>query len=337
MIRKNFIGLCVLIGFSVISCNKTDPDLNKDKQQIVENVSPKNISSEKTRSTFETYVNNKAYFIKTFDINKDGIPDKIVSSMAYQGEDLFVFFGEKSGGYLLSLETTNFSEDGGNIIKDIYEIPNSKGFTVKTYFPDRGYYEKEFNIIPANNTWVLKNIIYKTMSDVSENAVKYICDVTQNIDITKSEWSDKLNSIPEENERSKKCRTENVSGAAIVNSARNNEATIAKIAQSDKEWIGNYTVRFLRMKEESGDPRGWGQISVKVDGNSAKFQLDSYVENLKKDLIVINTTADEITFAEKDNKKSTFTISKKQNKYILKSAFIDQTVGETSSYELEKK
>lgn len=186
-------------------------NLNKEKQQLANSFLSANISSEKKRGSFETYENNKNYFIKTFDVNKDGIPDKLVSSTAYQGEDLFVFLGNKAGSYDLNLETTNFSEDGGNIIRDITPIANSKGFTVKTYFPDRGFYEKEFNIIPENNTWILRNTIYKTMSDVSENALKYICDVSQNIDITKSGWSDRLNSIPEENERSKKCRVEKVS------------------------------------------------------------------------------------------------------------------------------
>ena len=79
---------------------------------------------------------------------------------------------------------------------------------IKTYFPDRGYYEKEYYIVPQNNTWTLTKITYKTMSDISENSVKYVCDVTQNIDITKSGWTDKINEIPEENERSKKCRIE---------------------------------------------------------------------------------------------------------------------------------
>ncbi len=46
------------------------------------------------------------------------------------------------------------------------------------------------------------------MSDVSENPLKYICEVTQNIDITKSGWRSKINPIPEENERSKKCKFE---------------------------------------------------------------------------------------------------------------------------------
>ncbi|MDH6252772.1 hypothetical protein M2347_002499 [Chryseobacterium sp. H1D6B] len=194
---------------------KNDPDfvanLNPDKQEIVKQIFSGSPSNEKKRSTLSTYENNKDYFIKTFDVNKDGISDKIVSSKPYLGEDLFVFLGNKSGGYNLSLETMNFSEDGGNIIKDVTSIPNSKGLTVKTYFPDRGYYEKEYNIIPENNTWILRNTIYKTMSDVSEDAVKYICDVTQNIDITKSGWTDKINPIPDENERNKKCSIEKVS------------------------------------------------------------------------------------------------------------------------------
>ncbi|WP_123873438.1 SH3 domain-containing protein [Chryseobacterium piscium] len=195
--------------------SKNDSDfvsnLNKDKQEIAKKILSKSSSNEKKRSALTTYENNKDYFIKTFDVNKDGISDKIVSSKPYQGEDLFVFYGNESSEYDLSLETINFSEDGGNIIKDIVSIPNSKGLTVITYFPDRGYYEKEYNIIPENSVWILKNIIYKTMSEMSENTVKYICDVTQNIDITKSNWTDKINSIPDENERSKKCRTEQVS------------------------------------------------------------------------------------------------------------------------------
>lgn len=189
-------------NFSFIS------NLNLDKQKIANSILSKNISSEKKRSSFAIYENNNNYFIKTFDVNKDGILDKIVSSKAYQGEDLFVFLGSQKGDYNLVLETTNFSEDGGNIIQDVLPIIGNSGIEVKTYFPDRGFYEKEYYLIFENNSWTLRNIIYKTMSDVSEDAVKYICDVPQNIDITKSGWTDKINPIPKENERSKKCRVE---------------------------------------------------------------------------------------------------------------------------------
>ncbi|MFP3831715.1 SH3 domain-containing protein [Chryseobacterium sp. SIMBA_028] len=177
-------------------------------QKKTPQTSSKTTSSETRRSALATYINNEDYFIKTFDVNKDGISDKIVSNKPYQGENLFIFFGNKQGKYTLALETRNFSEDGGNIIDTITPLSDSKGFTIKTYFPDRGYYEKEYPIILQNNTWILQNIIYKTMSDVSQDAVKYICDVPQNIDIQKTGWTDKITPIPEENVRDKKCRVE---------------------------------------------------------------------------------------------------------------------------------
>ncbi len=183
-------------------------NLTIEKQNLAKELLSTDTSNETKRGSFETYGNNEDYFIKTFDVNKDGISDKIVSNKPYQGENLFIFFGDKQGKYTLALETRNFSEDGGNIIDDIIPISGNKGFTVKTSFPDRGYYEKEYNIILDNNTWLLKNIIYKTMSDISQDAVKYICDVPQNIDIQKSGWTDKVIPIPEENVRAKKCRVE---------------------------------------------------------------------------------------------------------------------------------
>lgn len=215
---KRFILYLVLLN----SCSQTADQkqiIHNEEHQVINGIdekswSPlKNISGQKTRGTFNTYLNNESFFIRTFDINKDGIVDKVVSSVAYKGEDLLVFFGNRTGDYDKVLETKNFSEDGGNIIKDIYEIPGSKGFMVKTYFPDRGYYEKEFYIVPEKNAWILKNTVYKTMSDMSENAVKYICDVTQDINLTKSGWSEKLQPIPDEDERNKKCRTESVNSS----------------------------------------------------------------------------------------------------------------------------
>ena len=166
------------------------------------------ISLNSKDDSFNQYKNNNEYFIKSFDINKDGIEDKIVSSKPYQGEDLIVFFGDNERNFKMSLKTSNFSEDGGNIIKDILPIPNAEGLEVKTFFPDRGFYEEENYIIYSNNSWILKNTIYKVMSDNSENAVKYICNVSQNINITKSGWLDKVNLIPDENERNKKCYIE---------------------------------------------------------------------------------------------------------------------------------
>lgn len=183
-------------------------DLNADKKNIFQKISKGKISHDKQRSMISSYENNDAYIVKSFDVNKDGISDKVVTSKPYEGNDLFIFYGTKDGNFKLNLETTNFSEDGGNIIKEITSVSDNNGFQITTTFPDRGYYEKEITLKPENNTWFLKKIVYKTMSGVSEDAVKYICEVPQNVDITKSGWTNKINQIPSENERAKKCRTE---------------------------------------------------------------------------------------------------------------------------------
>ncbi|EJL74233.1 hypothetical protein [Chryseobacterium populi] len=107
--------------------------------------------------------------------------------------------------------------------------------------------------------------------------------------------------------------------------------------KANQQWLGSYSCRFLRMKEESGDPRGWGTIVITIDKNSAEYQLDSYIENLKKDLTIVRAASDEIVFSEKDNKNSILTISRNNNKYMLKSTFMDKISGNAGSYELKKK
>jgi len=103
------------------------------------------------------------------------------------------------------------------------------------------------------------------------------------------------------------------------------------------QWIGNFSGSFLRMKEESGDPRSRGMINIQIQKNSAQFQLDSYVENIKKDLIILTEKDNEIVLSEKNNKNSTFIMTKNDKKYFLKSNFIDKTVGENATYEMSKK
>lgn len=46
---------------------------------------------EKNSVSINNYLNNNQYLVKTFDINKDGLLDKIVSSKQYQGENLLIF------------------------------------------------------------------------------------------------------------------------------------------------------------------------------------------------------------------------------------------------------
>lgn len=122
--------------------------------------------------TIDQYIGNKNYFIKTFDINKDGIKDKIVSHNRYQGDELLVFLGDKNNKYKFTLQTTNFSEDGGNQIFDINET--KEGFQIITLFPDRGDFRKNYFVSCINNIFILKKIkseSYSWQDRYTENCV----------------------------------------------------------------------------------------------------------------------------------------------------------------------
>jgi hypothetical protein len=106
---------------------------------------------------------------------------------------------------------------------------------------------------------------------------------------------------------------------------------------TEKIWVGNYSCNFLRIKEESADPRAYGMIYINIDNNGAKFKLDTYKEIIDKDLIVLSCNSTEIVLVEKNNKNSKFTITKNNKKYELKSNLLNDTVGEISVYKLEKK
>jgi hypothetical protein len=134
------------------------------------NASENNIAS----NNINQYLNNKDYFIKTFDINKDGIKDKIVSNNPYQGDELLIFLGEDGINFRLVLKTINFSADGGNQISDIIET--EEGFNITTLFPDRGSYEENYHIVFKNNTFILKTL--ETFSTLWQDGYKETCTIT---------------------------------------------------------------------------------------------------------------------------------------------------------------
>jgi len=109
-----------------------------------------------------------------------------------------------------------------------------------------------------------------------------------------------------------------------------------KTPSKNFSWLGDYSCNFLRMKEESGDPRGWGMIRIKIKKDSVKFGLDTYIEIFEKDLTVLNQNENEIILSLKNKKDSTFIITKNNNKYLLKSNFINEIVDENETYELIK-
>lgn len=142
-----------------------------------DNASENNISA----NSINQYLNNKAYFIKTFDINKDGIDDKIVSNNQYQGDELLIFLGKNDMNFKLVLKTVNFSADGGNQISDITET--EQGFNITTLFPDKGSYEENYQIVFKNNTFILKTL--ETFSTSWQDGYKETCTIA-NIDFNMS-------------------------------------------------------------------------------------------------------------------------------------------------------
>lgn len=105
----------------------------------------------------------------------------------------------------------------------------------------------------------------------------------------------------------------------------------------NNKWFGSYAGSFLRMKEESADPRGWGQIKIEIGKTSAKFHLDSYIENVERELRIVQVNRSEIKFADRDNKNLMLTIKLDKDKYWLSGNLMEQIVGIKETYELKKR
>jgi hypothetical protein len=160
-----------------------DYDITKIKTKK-DNSSGKNIIS----NNINQYLNNKDYFIKTFDVNKAGIKDKIVSHNRYQGNELLIFLGNKNGvDFNFALKTINFSADGGNQISDIKET--KQGFNIITSFPDKGYYEENYNIVFKNNSFILDK--QETFSTSSQEGYKEFC-VAKNLNYNLDKSTDQI-------------------------------------------------------------------------------------------------------------------------------------------------
>ena len=113
--------------------------------------------------------------------------------------------------------------------------------------------------------------------------------------------------------------------------------TGAKQMSVNKEWQGAYSGSFLRLKEESADPRAWGGLQLNIDKESAKFYLDSYNENVVKELKIVFSDARKIRLVVRDNDKQVLTLLLDKNKYKLSGSLMEDLVGLRETYELEKK
>ena len=115
-----------------------------------------------------------------------------------------------------------------------------------------------------------------------------------------------------------------------------NGNNVKQVAVS-KDWLGIYNGSFLRLKVESADPRAWGRINLSIEKESVKFSLDSYNENVVKELKVVFADAKKIRFVALDNDKQGLTLLLDKNKYKLSGNLIEEIVGVRETYELEKK
>jgi hypothetical protein len=174
-ISKKFIALFSIFLFIIIGCKK-------EKSSIRNRVLTKEI--EVQDSTNFSYFQNHStdYLIQNIDINKDCVLDKIVSSKPYKGNKLY-FFVKNSEEYKKVLESVNFSEDGGNIIKGIYPTnENDDVLILHTIFPDGGNLQA-FHYVEYKrpNTWILNKTVFETT--YWQDSKTYVCDIVQNINL----------------------------------------------------------------------------------------------------------------------------------------------------------
>lgn len=208
---KNRVKLIytVVVLFSLFSCKENKKhvvEICEGKQQEINN-SDKNLILEEVLPSYKIadFENNEHYFIRNIDTDNDGLLDKIVSAVPYQGGELFLFLNNENN-YQFALKTTNFSEDGGNQIVDVSQTED--GFKIFTAFPDRGILEAHHHIKFINKKWILTHTVYRIESSNAEDAFVYNCTVKQNIDMSDKELLNKLKSFPNEVDREKVCKIE---------------------------------------------------------------------------------------------------------------------------------
>lgn len=182
--------------------------LNVDKKRLLEELLKTDLKSHEETDELNDwtgYTNNDAYFVREIDVNGDDLLDKVVSNRANQGDQLLVYLATNDG-FKLDLTSTNFSADGGCQIVDIQKNTEANGFILSLAFMGGGFLQEEYYVTFHNNAnWELTHTIYRTKSGNHEGAVIYECNVAQGFDMTEPDLLFKLKSIPEEEERAKRC------------------------------------------------------------------------------------------------------------------------------------
>ena len=111
----------------------------------------------------QTY-NSNLYQFYNFDVNTDGIKDKIIThknnkNNIHQGDDLFVYVGDINNKYQLTLKTNNFTDDNGWSLYHITPRSDSLGFILTSYFADRGHSEQSFYFGLQHDEWIMTKYV----------------------------------------------------------------------------------------------------------------------------------------------------------------------------------
>lgn len=128
--------------------------------------------------------------IFTFDVTADGIDDVVISrvnddSNSYQGDELYILKGDIHSRYKLILSTSNYTDEAGWFLYDIFPKANNSGFILKNYFATRGNSNKTFYFEKVDNEFV----ITKYVSDGTlANGEDYYCIEKDKFTLSQSEY-----------------------------------------------------------------------------------------------------------------------------------------------------
>lgn len=106
-----------------------------------------------------------------------------------------------------------------------------------------------------------------------------------------------------------------------------------------EKWFGKYEGSFLRMSNESADPRAWASVEFNISSVELTFYYFSYPEqDINHNLELISEKSESLVLKikgdnETDNK---YHIYKKGNKIFLENTYINNLMGRKEIVELNK-
>jgi hypothetical protein len=121
---------------------------------------------------------------------------------------------------------------------------------------------------------------------------------------------------------------------------KENQNHLKSIQQKiSKDWIGIYEGTFLRLKEESADPRGWATITLEISENHIVFDLFSYVEENKFQLDIIEQKKDtlKLKISNDSIRENSILLYKKNNEYLFESSYIHKILHNKELIKMTKK